>query len=101
MHLLTTEAGRVARAVLEVLSAAHRGAPEINPEGARRLQEAVRGRLEAENDRAGLEALELFDSDPGEHPVPLLVILANKANADAGYRAHLRELVYAAGRTAP
>ncbi len=92
MHLLATEGGLVARAALAVLATA--GA---EPGGAAlRLRDAVRARLEGDNDRIGLEALALFESDPAEHPVPLLVILANKAHADRGYCAHLQELVQAA-----
>jgi hypothetical protein len=97
MHLLETEAGHIARGVVGVIGAALQHAPGVDAEAAGRVSAAVRGRLQAENDRTGLEALDLFEQDPGIYRVPLLVVLANKANQDAGYRAHLRELVLAAG----
>ncbi len=98
MHLLATEAGRVARDTVATLSAARQGRPGVDAAVANRLHGAVTGRLQAENDRVGLEALKLFESDPEAHAVLLLIILANKANADPGYRAHLQELVLAARR---
>jgi hypothetical protein len=97
MHLLETEAGRVARGAVGVLGAALQDAGEIDRAAATRLSDAVRGRFQAENDRIGLEALELFEQNPGDYRIPLLVVLANKADQDPGYRTHLHELVLAAG----
>lgn len=93
MQLLDTEAGNVVRAVLRVLSAA----PPERAQAQRALHDAVHARLEAEQDAVALEALALFEQDAQAYPIPLLVVLANKANQDAGYRAQLRELVLAAG----
>ncbi len=91
MHLLATEAGGVARAVLETLAGPPQG------DAASRLREAMVDRFSAERDRTALDALALFEQDPEDYRVPLLVVLANKANQDAGFRARLRELLSDAG----
>ncbi len=95
MHLLMTQAGQVARQALDQLAAARPVGQEVGPDRLRRLRDAVRGRFEMENDPVALEALALFEQDAAEYRLPVLVVLANKLNHDAGYLAHLQELVSA------
>ena len=93
MHLLMTQAGEVARQALDQLAAARRAGQEVDPDRVRRLRHALRGRFEMEDDPVALEALALFEQDADEYRLPVLVVLANKLNHDAGYLAHLQELV--------